>query len=246
MRYILNADDFGMSECVNEAIVFGFDNGLLSRTTAIVTKPAYASAVELSEAHGFKDKVGLHVNLSSGEPLTDDIKERPEFCDKKGVFNGKIFTERKSGLILPEKASRAVSAEIEAQMKIYEDSGFTLFHLDSHGHVHTFPSLLPLFLRKAEEHGFKSIRLSKNAGVPAFKKMLKSPLNARIARFNRKHGTECVRLCDFRGALAAEKDKNGITEIMLHPNIFDGDMQIGQGFRYPDLADFAAEHETII
>lgn len=83
-EFLINADDFGLSEEVNEAIIYGFQQGFLDRTSLMVNMPFCADAVRKARQYGFDDKVGLHLNLVQGTPLTEPIKIL--FCVISRVF----------------------------------------------------------------------------------------------------------------------------------------------------------------
>ena len=70
MALIVNADDFGLNEIENRAIAEAFEKGLIDRTTLLVNMPFAEDAMRLASEKGFADRVGLHVNLTSGRPLT--------------------------------------------------------------------------------------------------------------------------------------------------------------------------------
>lgn len=234
MKFILNADDFGRTETANEAITYGFVNGYLSRTTIMVNMPCYEEAKQLALQNDFYDKVGLHINLTSGIPLTEAIKSSRLFTHENGRFNGLIF-KKKYKWYLKKAEKKVVEQEIEAQINQYLNDGFTLKHADSHGHVHTFPIFNKIVIRLLKKYGFKSVRISRNIDLSFCKRIYKKILNVRNKRFNAKNG---VRI-DYFGS-CKETIKNfdkihGSCEIMLHPNIYDSDMQIGEGLRYNDL-----------
>lgn len=238
MQYILNADDFGRTETVNEAIVYGFDHHFLDRTSIMVNMPYFEEAVTLSEQHGFKDKVGLHINLTSGIPLTEPIKTVNTFCGENGYFNGRIFKDRRMMLILSHREKKAVKLEVDAQIKKYLDYGFTLMHADSHGHVHTFPSMQKTILECISNNSFQSVRISANLhhkGISMYKKIV---LNYRLFNYNRLRGGKVTYFDSYKSvynSLFCINQETGKCEIMLHPNIYAGDMQIGEGLHYDDL-----------
>lgn len=236
MEYIINADDFGRTHTVNLAITEGFHRNLLSRTTVMVNMPFFDEAVEMANNNGFIDLVGLHINLISGIPLTENIKNCPEFCTD-GKFNGQIFKNRKLRIWLPAKTRKAVAEEISAQIDKYKANGFTLLHADSHGHVHTFPSLLGITLRLLRKAGFSSLRLSLNLKAKGIKKILKKGVNRRINAFNSQKYSYCDDLKTVKKSAERLNLKSGRCEIMLHPNIFDGDIMIGQRLHYDDLPE---------
>ena len=238
MNYILNADDFGSTEAINESIVYGFTHGYLDRTTIMVNKPYFEQACTLAEQYGFKDKVGLHINITAGKPLTATSFIYSDFYSPKGVFSGNIYARRKLHFYIPKKERVMIEEEIRAQIQKYLDAGFTLRHADSHGHVHTYPSILSIVLKELKIAGFKSLRISANLTDNNLKRLWKALLNRLINRFNKKNN----RQCDYFDAFSmCEKyypqmqGEDGVCEIMLHPNIWDGDMQIGEGRHYQDL-----------
>jgi predicted glycoside hydrolase/deacetylase ChbG (UPF0249 family) len=162
MKLIINADDFGISESVNNAIVDAFLNGWITSTTIMVNMPYADQAVQLAIENGFFDKVGLHINLNEGKPLTKSIRSNTLFCNSLGDLKEAFRKKVKTQFYLNKQSTEVSCAEIEAQMKKYIDYGFTLKHFDSHCHLHTYYSIFTIIRPLAEKYGFKSTRLTKN------------------------------------------------------------------------------------
>ena len=241
MHYIFNADDFGRTATVNEAIVYGFDNCYLDRTSIMANMPYFEQAVQLAKSHGFMEKVGLHINLTSGEPLSEPIKSVRSLCGENGRFNGRVFSDRRMMLFLTAKEKTVISVEIEAQIRKFLQYGFTLMHADSHGHVHTFPAMQRVVLKTASESGIRSIRISANLHSKGWKMQVKRIQNGKLVQFNKKHGNDVAFFDSFKNVMANYSAINmgtGVCEVMLHPNIWDGDMQIGEGLHYTNLDSF--------
>lgn len=241
MKFILNADDFGRTDEVNDAIVYGFDNGYLSRTTIMVNMPYFEKAVDLSKSHNFFDKVGLHLNLTSGYPLTDDIKNCKSFVGESGRFNSRIFKSMRLKFFLTPKEKKSAIKEIDAQIEKFLSTGFNLLHADSHGHIHTFMSLKTIVLKELKKYGFNSVRISKNLNVNnIFKKIYKFLINIQLIKFNNAKKNEIF----FGSFINVNKNynqlinKKGNTEIMLHPYEFNGEFVIGERMRYNDIMSF--------
>ena len=93
---IVNADDFGLTESCTKAIAEAFRLGLISSTTACANGEAIENAYRIANENGFLDRVGIHINLTEGAPLTEGIKNDPFFCES-GVFHGKINRLKKPG-----------------------------------------------------------------------------------------------------------------------------------------------------
>ena len=161
MKLIINADDFGINENVNEAIVYCFENKLISNTTIMVNMPYTEQAVQQSKAHGFFDKVGLHLNLREGTPLTEVIQQQKVFCDNTGAFCMNISALQRyfmPFMCASASLKRSLSDEIYAQMQWYIDQGFSEMHMDSHQAVHTWLFFLTAILPLFKENSFRTMR----------------------------------------------------------------------------------------
>jgi len=79
-KIIVNADDFGMSAETNRAIVEAFENSVISSTTLMANMPGFEEACELAHRHRLLGKIGLHLNLTSGYPLSAPIRRCPGFA----------------------------------------------------------------------------------------------------------------------------------------------------------------------
>lgn len=227
MGIVRNADDFGKSTEINNAILTSFKDGLIDRTTIMVNMPGADEAAELAREEGFFDKVGLHFNLTEGEPLTDGIKQNPLFCGPDGRFHALFCQSIKYRLYMDNLSRENIYAELSAQLKKYEEYGFKLMHADSHHHVHTN---LPIYLelkKLVKENGIKSVRLSRNlyhGGNPVMR-LYKGLYNHSVGKISST--------TDFFGSYIDLKNYGSIdrikqltdkksVEIMLHPMYKNG------------------------
>ena len=65
-KFILNADDFGMSNAFNRAVFDGFNNGILTSASICANGDAFDEAVGVI-IPGCKDlSVGVHLNIIEG------------------------------------------------------------------------------------------------------------------------------------------------------------------------------------
>lgn len=218
---VINADDFGISQSVNDAIEECFRKKYINQTTLMVNMPYTEDAVGKAFSCGFDDKVGLHLNLIEGMPLTEEIK-KTELCDDIGAFNGNIMKQKKNRFLLKRRTRKALKIEIEAQIKKYLQYGFQLKHIDSHEHSHTNWSVLWLLLSIVRKFGFKSIRLSRNIPqeeIKGMKKYYKIILNTVIMKFNSFEAN--YRNVHYFGSMMDYIHSKGLIgeeqEIMLHP-----------------------------
>ena len=162
MSLVVNADDFGLSADVNKAIVECFEKRYIDRTTVMVNMPCAKAAAEVSRKNGFIDKVGLHINLTQGKPLTEGIAKNPLFCDENGEFNAAFYRNTLLRLHMDKKTMKDMYEEVKAQLDAYKQLGFTLDHIDSHHHVHTNYPVYKVLKKLSKEYHFSSVRLSRN------------------------------------------------------------------------------------
>lgn len=209
-RIIINADDFGLNMSCTEAVAEGFRSGLITDATMIANGNAFAEAARLG-VNEFSGKVGIHFNLTEGEPLSSTIKSMPSFCIN-GVFHGKV--DRTKWLSKHER--RAVYEELTAQCLKVKEAGIDITHADSHHHIHTCIFIAPIVLRVCHENGIKVVRLHRNLGeISVHKRLVKyifnSILRKSFATTDYMGGAEDINLNEL---------KKGTVEIMVHP-IFD-------------------------
>ncbi|MGD0573155.1 MAG: ChbG/HpnK family deacetylase [Sedimentisphaerales bacterium] len=154
-RLIINADDFGLCESVNKGIVEAHIKGVLTSTTLMTNMPAADHAVELAKklpALG----LGVHLNLTAGKPLCQDNTIKL-ILDSQGYFAlspGKLVLAS----LITGKARTAIETELASQIQWLIDKGIKPTHLDSHKHIHSFPTIFPIVCRLAKRFSIPAIR----------------------------------------------------------------------------------------
>ena len=122
-KIIFNADDFGYSKGINYGIVEAFRCGVLSSTTLMVTMPGAEHATELMKENE-KLGVGLHFNISLGEPMTKGktlVGENNKFIKPDNLPEGYKYDEDE------------LREELRAQYnRFIELVGKKPSHIDSH------------------------------------------------------------------------------------------------------------------
>lgn len=155
MKLIINADDFGMRVDVTDAIVESMAKGYITETTLMVNMPDADRAVALARENGFADKVGLHLNLTEGVPLTEAIKKEPLFCNEHGIFRGSWSQSLRP---FPKRTASAVREEIVAQIEKFLSYKLTMMHIDGHNHIHHYWPVLYILRPLLRKYGFKTMR----------------------------------------------------------------------------------------
>ena len=210
---IVNADDFGLTESCTKAIAEAFRRGLISSTTACANGEAIGEAYRIATEAGFADRVGIHINLTEGKPLTAGIAADPFFCEG-GVFHGHINRLKKPG----KESLAHLREEVAAQIERLRALGFSVSHADSHHHIHTGVFLIGTIEAVLKRYGIQKIRLHRNLGAIRFyKKIVKNRFNKRL----RKHGfTTTEKMGSFADLQAMpEVACAHLTEIMVHPDL---------------------------
>lgn len=218
LKVVVNADDYGYDENRTKAILAAWRLGMVTTTTMLVNYPGFDDAVALSRDTGLFDHIGLHLNLTRGVPLTENVRRSRLFCDEKGEFNGGAWRRQLTRrFVLPSFERHAVAAEVKAQMAKYLNTGFPMRHLDSHHHVHNDWSVARIVLPMAHEMGFKTIRLASNIGKMSCGKWLYKKWFNGVVR--KKVGAATA----YFGSFEAFRDnwqglsEDASTEVMTHP-----------------------------
>ncbi|KEF42496.1 MAG: hypothetical protein ER33_05455 [Cyanobium sp. CACIAM 14] len=154
---IINADDLGYSEAVNLAIEQALSLGRISSATLMANAPATSGGLAVARRHP-EASVGIHLNLTEFEPLSDPAPLRDVgLLDGSGRFAGTIRSFRASRAL-----QRACFAELDAQIQHLRDQGFHPSHLDSHHHIHTIGWMLPVVQRLQRRHAIRRLRNTMN------------------------------------------------------------------------------------
>ena len=155
-RVILTADDFGLSEAVNEGIERAHRDGVLTHASLMVAGEAAEDAVR--RARRLPDlRVGLHLVVIEGKSVLPPA-EIPELVDARGWFPSDQLRLGLRYFFLP-RVRRQLLAEISAQFAAYAATGLTLDHADAHKHMHLHPTVGHLMLRVGRNFGLQRVRV---------------------------------------------------------------------------------------
>jgi chitin disaccharide deacetylase len=162
-RLVINADDFGLTSGVNQAIVELHRRGTLTSTTLMANAQATEEAIDHAIGNPSLG-VGCHIVLVDGAPMLPP-EELPTLVDSStGRFRptlGQFVQDLFLGRIRPSE----IAAEAEAQIAHLRNRGLRLTHIDTHKHTHMFPRVLEPLLKAAQRQHITAIR---NPFEPAF------------------------------------------------------------------------------
>lgn len=176
MRVIINADDFGLNKEVNSAIATAIKKGAISSSTIL------ANTIFIDDISSFVKaypscSYGVHLNVTEGVSLTQDEKLfEYGIIDEEGFFN----KERSSVIFKSTPKSNLqelVYREWKAQVQRLLDHGIIPSHIDGHHHSHTWPGLVDVTIKLAEEFSIKRVR-----------NMLNLPQNNLLSKATRRVG----------------------------------------------------------
>jgi hopanoid biosynthesis associated protein HpnK len=155
-RLIVNADDFGISEEVNLAIVRAHKEGILTSTSLMVTGAAFDHAVRLARENPQLD-VGIHLVAVMGRSALPP-SEVSSLVDSEGNFPTNPV---KAGLryFFYPRARRELRRELAAQFRKFESTGLPLSHVDGHLHFHVHPVIFREALELAAKYGARRMRV---------------------------------------------------------------------------------------
>jgi len=156
-RIIINADDFGLCDGVNKAVAQVHTEGVLTSATIMANMPAAGKAVEIAKQLPTLG-VGVHLNLTEGRPISKaPCIECLLGSDGQFAYSPFILSFLS---LAGHKVREAIRVELAAQIQWVIDNGLKPTHLDSHKHIHAFPSLFSLVCQLARRFGIGAIRWS--------------------------------------------------------------------------------------
>src|SRR5712691_4461505 len=196
-RLIVNADDFGSSEAVNEAVVRAYTEGVLTSCSLMVTGEAFEHAVHLAHTHpGLA--VGIHLVTVMGHAVLPPA-EIPTLVDQAGYFPSNPTAAGCKYYFSPQ-ARCELRHELAAQFEKFSTTGLRLSHIDGHLHLHVHPVIFGIALELGACYGARRMRVPqeeyrlvlsfdrRHAGIKAVHTLLFSSLAAWMKRHLRAHG----------------------------------------------------------
>ena len=155
-KFVLNADDFGMSEAFNTAIREGYEAGILKSTSLVANGDAFNQSIEKVIPSCPDLGVGVHLNIIEGKSLGNNLRE---LTDANRNFNNSY-----GQLILKANNPKnkdfmdELEQEFRLQIEKIRDAGVKITHIDSHVHTHAIPPIFNLVCKLAKEYGINQIR----------------------------------------------------------------------------------------
>jgi chitin disaccharide deacetylase len=171
---IVNADDFGLTPGLCQAILRAGSCGIVTSTSALANGPALPHAAASLRDSGLG--VGAHLALVGHQGPVLTAREVPSLVDRRGDLAPSwrpFLTRCALGRVDPDDVRREFTAQVEA----LRSNGLTLTHLDAHQNLHLWPSIARVTVELACSSGVGAMRVTRSAG--------RSPIALGVRHFSR-------------------------------------------------------------
>src|SRR5438093_3667118 len=153
-RLIVSADDFGLTAGVDRGIVAAVRAGGVTSVGVMANLVSPGAVAELVAA-GPHVSIGVHLNLTTGRPLSSPV-EVASLVDATGTFHP-LATLARRALTL-RLSTLEIRRELAAQIARVRGLGVAVDHLDSHEHVHLLPGVTGTVIALARDSGVPRMR----------------------------------------------------------------------------------------
>lgn len=248
-RLIVNADDFGRSPSINEAVIRAHREGILTTASLMVNEPSCDQAVDLARENPDLG-VGLHLALVCGRSALSKEKI-PGLVDSNGTFSDNAVTAGMRFFFLAG-LKKQLQAEIEAQFEKFRSTGLRLDHVNGHLNIHLHPVVFGILMENAKRCGIRQFRLTSDPLFLNLKlakgnlfyrvshafiyKTLSRWSQAKLARANIRHTQNVFGLLQN-----ARVDERFCCDLL--PCLPPGDSEL---YSHPSLHDFKHEFDALV
>jgi hopanoid biosynthesis associated protein HpnK len=156
-RLIVNADDFGRSQSINQAVVRAHREGILTSASLMVNAPFAGEAVALARQNPALG-VGLHLTLACGASALPSkiipqlVNPQQQFSDQPVRAGWRYFASA--------KCRAQLRLEIAAQFEKFHATALPLDHLNAHLHLHLHPVVFAILMDNAARWRITAMRLT--------------------------------------------------------------------------------------
>jgi|ERR1051326_3894205 hopanoid biosynthesis associated protein HpnK len=159
-RLIVNADDFGRSHSINQAVIRAHREGILTTASLMVNGDAADEAVKLARQNP-RLGVGLHVSVVCGTSALPP-GAIPGLVDAGGNFSHHSVTSGLRYFCRRQALRPQLEREIQAQFDRFRATGLLLDHVNGHLHFHLHPVVFGILMGRARDWGITHFRLTRD------------------------------------------------------------------------------------
>ena len=209
-RVILNIDDFGLDNSINESIIDAHRHGVVTSTSLLVARPATVEAVRyLLQTPSLA--VGLHLDLDAifpyesnghyGVTIDDIDKMAYHFALKKNI--------------------NLIITEIRNQIAQFLKYKLIPSHIDGHHNVHMLPGILQELIKVMSEYGLNKVRFSKD--FYGIHNDVYNDLKSSVDGRGIKYPDYCTEIDqELPVGIIFNRLQSGTTEIIVHTDLPEG------------------------
>jgi predicted glycoside hydrolase/deacetylase ChbG (UPF0249 family) len=146
---IFVADDFGLSNEINGAILHAHVSGHLTGAALMMAQPGTEEATDLARAHPSL-QIGWHLHLNDSVPATIDRWPWGNSPAQAGIRIG-----------LSQRARKLMRNEVARQWELFQATGLECRFINSHHHLHAHPFVYRALLEVVGPRFAGWIRLGK-------------------------------------------------------------------------------------
>lgn len=226
---MINADDLGLSEGINDGIFEAIDAGVVSDVSLLANGEAFEHAVAGLRSRGIRT-AGLHFCLVDKErPLTQSdggsvLLASDQFMLNRNHLFARCLTRRRCYLA-------AIRHELDAQVRRVENAGLIVSHLDSHQHTHLFPGITEVVLDYCQRQRQMPIVRAPSPRITSLITGVVALLSWRLRRMATQRGVQSAVSLGFEtsGRITEESLRRllnrarrlPLSEVMVHPGHAD-------------------------
>jgi predicted glycoside hydrolase/deacetylase ChbG (UPF0249 family) len=263
-RLIVNADDFGLTEGTNRAIIDAHQKGIVTSTSLLANGYAFDHAVSMAHENPSLG-IGVHLTLTEGPPVAS--RNPALHLDSDGHFplSNQPFAR---DLLAGRLPCDVLYREFEAQIGKVIAAGIMPTHVDGHKYIHLLPGIAGIVADLARQFGIPVMRVPhriadlasarvRSARIPGMLILLAmGTLAYRIAR--RAELRPSDRVIGFidtghldhaaiRRLLLSRATYSGTTELLCHPAYRSPQLDdlLARGYRWSASYDFVAETAAV-
>lgn len=205
---IVNADDFGFSQEVNEGVCEAHVNGVVTDASLLVRSPYATQAIQMADRINLP--LGLHIDFVTPYSASARDELGPEGHLTKELFN-REFNLQITSLFSCEELL-IIQDEIRKQIEDFKTlAGQLPAHLDYHFGLHYLPDVMYIYLMISNQYQIPVRWGVQYAG--------RNPIVLAPARLNdRFRGVQNGSIETFTDLL--QEPWEGVMEIICHPGFF--------------------------
>jgi predicted glycoside hydrolase/deacetylase ChbG (UPF0249 family) len=232
---VVTADDVGLHPGMTLGALRAHERGIVTACSVVANGRALDDAVErLRDRPGLD--AGVHLTFVGSERPLSPPEQVSSLLGPDGAFlpGFRAFAAR---YVLGRIDAAELEAELRRQIERLLAAGLELVHANSHQHLHVLPRVFEIVLKLAEDYRIPWVRIPRDPAVSFSLRSLEIGILNRIGRQARRRlEGSAMRTADRTvGILDAGRltpgrlfrilgDVDGITELVCHPGVGDGEL----------------------